>query len=330
MNSIISSIKKFRSYILIIGILSLIWFFYAIFFIDNRWWWFLIELLALSGSLFYFYNDELNKQPVKELIHILLGWVVIFSFAFIIICAIFIIAWWFFGILIPIIMFIVYKYLGPKNEQEYLDSLGNSSITKKTKKIVLIIISSIFFVAFCLFCIPSFAANNHHNPKEGFSSSYTAVNSYIIYGQGDGDKEHIVPRSWYTDVLSHYENDYVNVIKSNKKANNYRGNLEFGKVKKSEQTSIYDGVILVGYRNSEYFMPTDEYKGDVARILLYMYVTYKDDGLPTNQINVSLMKSWSKRDPVDEFEKARNNIILHSYGYRNKFVTTPWLVGFIV
>ena len=38
-------------------------------------------------------------------------------------------------------------------------------------------------------------------------------------------------------------------------------------------------------------MPKDEYKGDVARIVLYMYVTYKDDGLGLDKINVNLMKN---------------------------------------
>jgi len=88
--------------------------------------------------------------------------------------------------------------------------------------------------------------------------------------------------------------------------------------------------VLVGYSNDKYFMPTDEFKGDVARIVLYMYVTYKDDGLRTNQIDIGLMKNWSKQDPVDTREKERNNQIKAIYGYSNKFVDSPRLVRFVV
>ena len=62
-----------------------------------------------------------------------------------------------------------------------------------------------------------------------------------------------------------------------------------------------DGYILVGYKNNDYFMPLYSYKGDVARIILYMYVTYRDDdNFPTDKINIDLMKAWSRLDPVDQ------------------------------
>ncbi len=191
-----------------------------------------------------------------------------------------------------------------------------------------IISTTSFLLLFCLFCIPSFVANNHKNPIDHFSSNYRAVDSYNLYGEGPTNTEHVIARSWYS--INNYDNDYVNIIKSLETANSARGNLKFGRVRKTESNAIYFQDKVVGYKNSEFFMPTDEFKGDVARIMLYMYITYKDDGLNKNYINVGLMKTWSRQDPVDQRERTRNKTIQSQYGYSNKFVTTPWLVGFVV
>jgi endonuclease I len=64
-----------------------------------------------------------------------------------------------------------------------------------------------------------------------------------------------------------------------------------------------------------------------------MYVTYGDyEGFDKSKINVGLMKSWSKLDPVSDKERELNewikiNSIQHN---SNPFIDTPWLVGFVV
>ncbi len=75
------------------------------------------------------------------------------------------------------------------------------------------------------------------------------------------------------------------------------------------------------------YFPGNEHKGDVARILLYMALRYKDtlslvDGAPsTGQMSrISLLKQWHLEDPVDQFEIQRNQAIYEKQGNRNPFI----------
>jgi endonuclease I len=64
---------------------------------------------------------------------------------------------------------------------------------------------------------------------------------------------------------------------SNQIANSARANLPIGIVKGKSSNGVCDNGMIVGYKNEDYFMLTDECKGGIGRILLYMYSTYKDD-----------------------------------------------------
>jgi len=90
------------------------------------------------------------------------------------------------------------------------------------------------------------------------------------------------------------------------------------------------------------FEPRDEVKGDVARMLFYMVVRYEgagnepnlepteivlpqDDKLPVHGVWSTLME-WNRIDPVDEFEKNRNDIIYYTFqNNRNPFIDYPEL-----
>ncbi len=101
------------------------------------------------------------------------------------------------------------------------------------------------------------------------------------------------------------------------------------------------------------FEPTDEWKGDVARCLLYMgtrysvklstntqeepYLhltddkTYTDDDADRNdkkfhgvQYNLSTLLSWNESDPVSDYEIHRNNLIYKNIqDNRNPFIDHP-------
>lgn len=86
------------------------------------------------------------------------------------------------------------------------------------------------------------------------------------------------------------------------------------------------------------FYPGKTQKGDVARIILYMAVKYPHLRLVINpnqsnsksyekqhgQIgDVRLLLKWHKEDPVDDFERNRNEQILKIQGNRNPFVDHP-------
>ncbi len=83
--------------------------------------------------------------------------------------------------------------------------------------------------------------------------------------------------------------------------------------------------------------PGDEWKGDIARMMLYMYLRYGDRALPsnitigaTNTIDanmIDLLLEWNAEDPVSRIEKNRNNYHnsteTYAQGNRNPFIDNP-------
>ena len=84
------------------------------------------------------------------------------------------------------------------------------------------------------------------------------------------------------------------------------------------------------------FYPGDEFKGDVARIIMYMYLRYPSQCEPSN-IGVgsasysnygdmpNLFLDWNEEDPVSDFERDRNDVIYSYQGNRNPFIDNPYL-----
>ncbi len=73
--------------------------------------------------------------------------------------------------------------------------------------------------------------------------------------------------------------------------------------------------------------PGDEWKGDVARMVLYLNLRYleKIDKVGTKE----LFLKWNLEDPVSEFEQQRNEVIFAAQGNRNPFIDNPYLVTLI-
>ncbi|AUC14812.1 hypothetical protein BTO06_06495 [Tenacibaculum sp. SZ-18] len=79
--------------------------------------------------------------------------------------------------------------------------------------------------------------------------------------------------------------------------------------------------------------PGDEWKGDVARMMMYMYLRYGNQTLPTNvgvgssvptDTNmIDLFLQWNAEDPVSDLEKQRNPILQVEQGNRNPFIDNP-------
>ena len=86
--------------------------------------------------------------------------------------------------------------------------------------------------------------------------------------------------------------------------------------------------------------PGDEWKGDVARIIMYMYLRYPNQCEPTsvgvgtqlfspNGDMPDIFLNWNFSDPVSEFEETRNNSIANVQGNRNPFIDNPYLATLI-
>lgn len=93
-----------------------------------------------------------------------------------------------------------------------------------------------------------------------------------------------------------------------------------------------------------YWYPGDEWKGDIARMMMYMYLRYGEQCIPMyvsvgtvnnvdgNMINVLL--DWNAEDPVSEVEDRRNTYLGNSnnnygQGNRNPFIDNPFLATII-
>lgn len=81
--------------------------------------------------------------------------------------------------------------------------------------------------------------------------------------------------------------------------------------------------------------PGDEWKGDCARIVMYMYLRYglqcrpyfcaegTINSVDANMVNVLL--EWNVEDPVSQLEKNRNDEIHDWQGNRNPFIDNPFI-----
>ncbi|MFJ7676485.1 endonuclease [Peribacillus sp. NPDC097198] len=92
------------------------------------------------------------------------------------------------------------------------------------------------------------------------------------------------------------------------------------------------------YYDSDSWEPRDKVKGDVARMLFYMAVRYEGENgevdLELNNLvnngsapyhgKLDVLLDWHEQDPVDAFERNRNEIIYNDYQHnRNPFIDHP-------
>jgi len=121
--------------------------------------------------------------------------------------------------------------------------------------------------------------------------------------------------------------DPHNIRPTDQQMNNNRGSKKFA-----------DGSGNAGDVGSGYWYPGDEWKGDVARIMMYMYTRYGDRCKPSLNGNGALQGStemlqvylqWNAEDPVTDFEDQRNPYLENFYGNRNPFIDNPYLATLI-
>jgi Endonuclease I len=156
---------------------------------------------------------------------------------------------------------------------------------------------------------------------------------------GEGDcynREHLWAQSWSNNDGTN-KTDLHHVYPTDGYVNNRRGNYAFGEVSGASWTSSNGSKLgnnkISGF-NGTVFEPIDEYKGDVARALLYVSVRYyqEDNSWGSSDMtNKSVIKDWAlnmllrwhEEDPVDDKEISRNNAVYNIQGNRNPFVDYP-------
>lgn len=73
--------------------------------------------------------------------------------------------------------------------------------------------------------------------------------------------------------------------------------------------------------------PGDDWRGDVARMVMYVNLSYGDSFDEVGSLDLFL--KWNREDPVSELEMQRNNVIEGAQGNRNPFIDNPYLATLI-
>lgn len=159
--------------------------------------------------------------------------------------------------------------------------------------------------------------------------------------------EHSVANSWWGGTKNDAYKDICHLNPSDADANNRKANYPLAELSSKTWTN---GVTNVGKPvsgqgggSSNAYEPADEYKGDFARVFMYMFTVYDDIAWKSNtnwMYDTSsktifrtwakdLLLKWSAQDPVSEKEQVRNDGIYKHQKNRNPFIDLPELADHI-
>ena len=171
-----------------------------------------------------------------------------------------------------------------------------------------------------VYCHKMFRLRNNQMP------SHTIVNI-----------EHTWPQSKFVkgESSSTQKSDLHHLFPTVSKANSRRGSHPFGEVESPRSAtdgcndSVYGRAIApegMRTRSSTYFEPADDHKGNVARAMFYFAIRYNGKIDPVQEY---YFRKWHADDPVDDKERARNEMIFKIQKNRNPFIDHPYLVDTI-
>ncbi|MEX2349365.1 MAG: endonuclease [Flavobacteriaceae bacterium] len=148
------------------------------------------------------------------------------------------------------------------------------------------------------------------------------------------NREHVFARSQPVPDMGDANNgstgivaDPHNIRATDQQMNNTRGSKLF-----------QDGSGNAGDVGSGNWYPGDEWKGDVARMIMYMYTRYGNQCLPSYagvgsfQGSTQMLQTfldWNAEDPVSAYEDQRNDYLQTTYSNRNPFIDNPYLATVI-
>ncbi len=173
------------------------------------------------------------------------------------------------------------------------------------------------------------------------------------------NREHVWPQSVSKGLYEDTNNstlgaggDIHHIRPTFSSINSSRGNKPYNELdeKSSSVTEYsYKGTKTGNYYDSKNWEPASNVKGDVARILMYMYTHYST-GVTANELFVNasdleitdvvigsgqdqaawnVLMQWNLNDPVDDFEKNRNEVGFKLTGVRNPYIDHPEFAGMI-
>lgn len=180
------------------------------------------------------------------------------------------------------------------------------------------------------------------------------------------NREHSLPKSWFSNANPAYY-DMGHIVPTDGKVNGERSNYMFGEVSGGEtwgtgklgtsksitttNTIKNNGGSITTSLSSTAFEPADKYKGDFARMYMYMVIRYKpgnsdnvnlaasgdgqkmfnstDTYYGLTEYSIALLLKWHRQDPVSQKEIDRNNGMETVQGNRNPFIDYPILAEYL-
>ncbi|MBD0823540.1 endonuclease [Aestuariibaculum marinum] len=126
--------------------------------------------------------------------------------------------------------------------------------------------------------------------------------------------EHIYPQSLLEDNDAVTDLHHLRCAADN--VNSQRSNHPF-----------VDGTGTYQLINGNSWYPGDKWKGDVARMVMYLNIRYGETFPKVGSLELFL--KWNIEDPVSDFERQRNNVIYAAQGNRNLFIDNPYIATLI-
>ncbi len=152
------------------------------------------------------------------------------------------------------------------------------------------------------------------------------------------NREHIFPQSAFKKKHP-MRSDFFHIYPTDGYVNNRRGHLSFGEVSQASWESENGSKIgsnIFEREGNKVFEPIDEFKGDIARALLYFATRYQDqvprfehewlDGSRDQVYRscfIRLLLKWHNQDPVSVHEQKRNDAGYKFQGNRNPYIDHP-------
>lgn len=208
---------------------------------------------------------------------------------------------------------------------------------------------------------------------------YADLNTFTKYYSGKDhsqtggiNREHCVPNSWWGGKEGNGTayTDLHHLVPSDGAANNAKSNHPLGEYQSgmtlswpTETKTNTSGITYVEADNTAdhtgswshvwktssntyVFEPADEFKGDFARMYIYLVCAYEgdlnwqttDNTMFSNGANnytviapdaKALLLKWHRQDPVSDKERLRNNAVQSIQGNRNPFIDYPVLAEYV-
>lgn len=177
---------------------------------------------------------------------------------------------------------------------------------------------------------------------------------YLIYGYDDYDQDHINDRTRDVDDSCHTSSCSGKWVREhvfpkslgNPSFDNEGPGSDAHSIRAVDYTwnnSRSNRKFVAGEGDSHinsqgFFYPGDEWKGDVARMMMYMHIRY-GNRCTANQVSIGehnyhadmpdIFLQWNAEDPVAEHELVRNDVLQDMQGNRNPFIDNPYLATVI-